>query len=77
MLMNLAENISSADMKTIAIGSFEIKKGKVDNLYRERRSEDFNCEVMAIWRNKSAENTKEVIHLQSFKKSRTVYISVI
>ena len=67
MLMNLAENISASNMKTIAIGKLDIKKAKVDNLFSRTSAEDFNCEVMVLWRIKSAENTKEVIDIQSFR----------
>ena len=64
MLMNLAEHISEQDMNKIAIRSFKMKKPKVDNLYSNRKSaEDFNCEVLILWRKLSPDNTKEVIDM--------------
>ena len=60
MLMNLAENISVGDMKTIAIEKLEIKKPRVDNLEYGKKPVEFNFEILVLCRNKSPENTKEV-----------------
>ena len=69
MLMNLAQNISKRNMKTIAIGNFEIKKSTLDNLEDEKKPVDFNFEILILWRNKSSENTKEVRILTYFTYS--------
>ena len=48
MVMKLAEHISASHMKTIAIGEFDIKKAKLDNLFSRKDAEDVNCEVMIL-----------------------------
>ena len=58
--MNLAKKISIGDMKSIAIGKFELEKSEVDNLGHNKSPVEINFEILVLWRNKSSDNTKEV-----------------
>ena len=60
--MNLAEKIRIQDMKVIAFAEFGVEAPKVNNLahVHDKSPELFKFEILALWRDKTPENTNWV-----------------
>ena len=62
--MNLAVNVVVQDMKAIALADFGIDAPKVNNraLANDKNPENFNFEILSLWRNKTVEKYKKGNH---------------
>ena len=71
ILMELSQHVVGSDMEAIALEYLELEAPTVRNrneVNKEKR-EHFNFEILCLWREKSAENTKEVDYDQRLNVS--------
>ena len=70
--MKLAKRVASRHMEAIALADFEIEEPEITNLsdVHGKSKEKFSFELLVLWRNKSAENTKEVI-TSKYRQNKT------
>ena len=63
ILMGLSRKVSGRDVESLALEKLEIEQEKIKDLRDSRRDdiEMFKFDVLCLWRNKSVDNTKQVM----------------
>ena len=71
VLMELSQHVIGSEMEAMALEYLGLEAPTVRNrneANREKR-EHFNFEILCLWREKSAENTKEVIGITKYSST--------
>ena len=78
-LMKLAEHIASRQLEAIALAQLGIEEPTITNLadVHGKTKEKLNFEILALWRNKTSKNTKEVIIYCKNKYFPVFYFRII
>ena len=63
LLMKLSRCVSGREIESVALEQMGIKQTDIKNIHDSRRDniQMFSFDVLCLWRNKSVENTKQVM----------------